>query len=183
MPTYKIVLAGGPGTGKSTTLQALVKKGCCCLEEVSRQVTLEAQQQGITQLFLTDPLLFSQKLLEGRIAQYKKTDTFTEDFCFLDRGIPDVSAYMEYKNEAVPQNFREADQNFRYDQIFFFPIWEDIYNSDNERYESLEEAKKIQYFLRNAYQNLGYNIIEVPKISVEARVDFILKKTKDALSK
>ena len=34
-----------------------------CMEEISRQVTLEAQEKGIEQLFLEDPLMFSEQLL------------------------------------------------------------------------------------------------------------------------
>ncbi|PHR94676.1 MAG: ATPase, partial [Leeuwenhoekiella sp.] len=63
----RIVLIGGPATGKTTLLNALRSRGYQCLEEVSRQVTQAAQQEGVEQLFLTEPLLFSDKLLETRI--------------------------------------------------------------------------------------------------------------------
>ena len=62
-----IVIIGGPGTGKSSIINGLVAKGYCCYPEISREVTLEAQKRGIEQLFLEDPLLFSQMLLDGRI--------------------------------------------------------------------------------------------------------------------
>lgn len=61
-----IVIIGGPGTGKTTLIDGLVQKGFCCYPEISRQVTAQAQQQGIEQLFLENPLLFSELLLEGR---------------------------------------------------------------------------------------------------------------------
>ena len=67
-----IVIIGGPGTGKSTLIEGLIDKGYCCFPEISRQVTLEAKKQGIEQLFLENPLLFSELLLEGRIDQFKK---------------------------------------------------------------------------------------------------------------
>jgi predicted ATPase len=65
-----IVIIGGPGTGKSSVINGLIAKGYCCYPEISREVTLEAQKRGIEQLFLEDPLLFSQMLLDGRIKQY-----------------------------------------------------------------------------------------------------------------
>ena len=43
-----------------------------CMPEISRTITKEAQMSGIDQLFLKDPLLFSELLLEGRIAQYER---------------------------------------------------------------------------------------------------------------
>jgi predicted ATPase len=62
----RIVITGGPGTGKTSLITALESKGYTCLPEISRQVTLEAREKGIDQLFLKDPMLFSYKLLEGR---------------------------------------------------------------------------------------------------------------------
>lgn len=179
----KIVFAGGPGTGKSETIKALSRQGCQCLHEISRQVTLEAQKNGISQLFLKDPLLFSQKLLEGRIQQYREAEKSAGKICFFDRGIPEVSAYMDYKNEEIPDEFQEANWQHRYDQVFIFPIWHKIYAADNQRYESLEEAIVIDKFIRKTYENLGYELIEVPHAGVAARTDFILNHINHAFSK
>lgn len=183
MQTQKIVFTGGPATGKSSTLKKLNQQGFHCLNEVSRQITADAQAKGIAQLFLKDPLLFSQKLLEGRIKQYKQANLTTEKICFFDRGIPEIAAYMEYKNENIPQEFLEANKKHRYDYIFIFPIWDDIYISDKERYESLSEAKKIDKFIRKTYKDLGYKLIEVPRTSVEKRAEFILNHINYAFSK
>ncbi|TXK74743.1 AAA family ATPase [Mesonia sp. HuA40] len=169
----KVLIIGGPGTGKSTTLKALEKKGYTCYPEISREVILDAQKKGIEQLFLTDPLLFSQRLLEGRIDQFKKAE-IQKDTVFIDRGIPDVTAYLDYKKDIYPTYFKEANLQYRYDLVFLFPIWEDIYMRDNERYENLTEAKEIQVFLEQTYRNLGYDLIAVPQDNVNNRVNFIL---------
>jgi predicted ATPase len=92
----KIVLIGGPGTGKTTVLNKLKEKGFFCFHEVSRDVTLKAQNKGIEQLFLTEPLLFSEMLLEGREEQFLSAEKIQENIIFFDRGIPDVHAYMNY---------------------------------------------------------------------------------------
>lgn len=183
MRIRKIVFAGGPATGKSATLKALHQKGCHCMEEVSREVTKEAQAQGIEQLFLEDPLLFSQKLLEKRIEQYQAAEKLVEKVCFFDRGIPEVTAYMNYKNEPIPGDFIEANKKHTYDQVFIFPIWEEIYETDQERYESLEEAIQIDKYIRKTYRDLGYRLIEVPKGSVLSRIDFILNQLQHVITK
>ena len=61
------MVTGGPGTGKSSLIHELKQRGHCCLDEISRQVTLEARKNGIEQLFLTQPLAFSELLLKGRL--------------------------------------------------------------------------------------------------------------------
>ncbi|MBT8318809.1 MAG: ATP-binding protein [Gramella sp.] len=176
MKNRKIVITGGPGTGKSSIIHNLEDKGEKCLHEISRQVTLEAQKEGIDQLFLEKPLLFSEKLLQGRLNQYHEAKAFDADHIFIDRGLPDVVAYMDYFDTTYPQVFHDTCSQHRYDLIFILPPWEEIYTSDNERYESFEEALKISSYLYSTYRRYGYHPIEVPKLSVEKRTNFILDK-------
>ncbi|MCH3885569.1 AAA family ATPase [Tenacibaculum aquimarinum] len=170
----KIVLIGGPGTGKTTVLNELKNLGFSCMEEVSREVTLKAQKEGIDQLFLTQPLLFSEKLLEGRIQQFEEAHKSEQKHVFFDRGIPDVYAYMDFFKTDYPENFKEKGKEYNYTKLFIFPPWKNIYTSDNERYETFEQSQEIDVFLRNAYEEIGYTLIEVPFGSIEDRTNFIL---------
>ncbi len=174
MQKNRIVITGGPGTGKSSLVKNLENKGFNCLHEVSREITLQAQKEGIEQLFLSDPILFSQKLLEARIQRHEVAATLKAQNIFLDRGIPDVVAYMDYLGTSYPEVFSNSCENFTYDRIFILPPWEEIYLSDNERYENYEQAKKIHDFLEKTYLNYGYQPIEVPKDTIEKRAAFIL---------
>lgn len=169
-----IVIIGGPGTGKTTLIDGLVQKGFCCYPEISRQVTAQAQQQGIEQLFLENPLLFSELLLEGRKKQFHDAHQEPHNIVFLDRGIPDVLAYMHYIGDSYPPFFDEACKEHIYTKIFILPPWEDIYVSDQERYENFEQAQLIHDHLVETYQNYGYELIEVPKDTVDKRILFIL---------
>lgn len=170
----KIVITGGPGTGKSTVIGELNRRNFDCMEEISRQVTVEARKNGIEQLFLTDPLLFSEKLLEGRVQQYQDACDLESDLVFFDRGIPDVHAYMEYANQDYPEKFVVNSVKHKYSKVFIMPPWREIYSSDSERYEDFDQALKIHTYLHRAYHELGYEIIEVPTGTVEARTEFIL---------
>jgi predicted ATPase len=170
----KIVLIGGPGTGKSSVLNELITRGFQCMPEVSREVTLEAQKKGIEQLFLTEPLLFSKMLFEGREKQYEQAKLSNADWIFFDRGLPDVFAYLDYSNDSYPGYFKEKSELYKYDHIFAFAPWKKIYTSDNERYESYEESVVIDQHIQRAYEQLGYQIIEVPFGSVRDRSDFII---------
>lgn len=174
MNTKKIVITGGPGTGKSTLINNLIGNGHTCMEEISRQITLDAQKKGIDQLFITDPLLFSELLLKGRQKQFIDADIYKNETVFFDRGIPDVLAYMDYIGDTYPKTFVEACENAKYHQIFILKPWQEIYTSDNERYESFEQALEIHDHLMNAYNRFGYQLIDVPFDTVDNRTQFIL---------
>ncbi|WP_345275953.1 ATP-binding protein [Litoribaculum gwangyangense] len=175
MSTKKIVITGGPGTGKSTIIHDLNQRGFTCLEEISRQVTLEAKKKGIDQLFLTNPLLFSELLLNGRKKQFLDAEMLSDEIVFFDRGIPDVLAYMDFIGNTYPKTFVDACHVAIYDAVFILKPWEAIYTSDNERYESFEQALEIHDNLVNTYKNYNYTLIDVPFNTVEKRTDFILK--------
>ena len=130
---------------------------------------------GIDQLFLKEPLLFSEMLLKGRIKQFTNALNETADVVFIDRGIPDILAYMHYIGDAYPPVFNEACEKHCYTKVFIFPPWEAIYVSDNERYENFEQAKLIHNHLVETYKKYGYQLIEVPKTDLASRITFILK--------
>ena len=174
MNTRKIVITGGPGTGKSSLINELIKRDFTCFEEVSRQVTLDARKNGIEQLFLTKPLRFSELLLEARAQQFIDASKVKAPVVFLDRGLPDVLAYMDYVNSEYPNQFVEACQNHVYDTVFVLAPWQDIFVSDSERYENFDQAVAIHQSLLETYQRFGYDLIDVPFESIEHRADFIL---------
>jgi len=171
----KIVITGGPGTGKSTVIEELCRRSFTCMPEISRQVTLDAKKKGIDQLFVTQPLLFSEMLLNGRVDQYISAEKSSKEIVFFDRGIPDVHAYMNYVSESYPPIYKDKSTLHNYDYVFLMPPWKTIYVTDNERYESFEQSLAIHNHLKDTYEELGYHIIEVPFGTVSDRTDFILQ--------
>lgn len=178
MEQKKVVITGGPGTGKSTVIDKLTKLQFTCMPEISRTITKKAQKSGIDQLFLEDPLLFSNLLLEGRIEQFNKAGLETQKVVFFDRGIPDVFGYLNYLKMDYPDDFINQSLNHRYDTIFMMPPWEEIYTTDNERYESYEQSMVIYQELLLAYHKIGYSITTVPEGDIASRVKFILDTLK-----
>ena len=170
----KIVLTGGPGSGKTTVLNTLGEMGYTIFPELSRQWIQRAQQSGTSDYFDEKPLEFSAALLEGRIQQYQQAEQASSDILFLDRGIPDVFAYLDHRGQ--PHEFpQESLQKYRYDHVFFFPPWKEIYTADAERLETFEKAQTIGKHLDDFYTLLGYHPVHIPEGSVQERCNFILK--------
>lgn len=169
-----IVISGGPGSGKTTIINLLKKRGYTCLDEVSRDIIKEAQKEGIDQLFLSDPEEFSKKVILGREEQFKTSKASDLHMVFMDRGIPDVIAYMDFKNEDSPEAFLNSAKNNCYDFVFLLPPWKKIYRQDNERYETFEEAQAIYEHLKKTYSSFGYEIVEVPVGNLIDRTNYIL---------
>tara|TARA_R110001632_G_scaffold51867_9_gene128986 strand:+ start:1137 stop:1673 length:537 start_codon:yes stop_codon:yes gene_type:complete len=170
----RVLLIGGPSTGKTTLLKELQNRGYPCLEEVSREVIKKAQSQGIEQLFVTEPLLFSELLLRARIVQYEEAAHATSKVVFIDRGIPDTVAYMDFINQSYTDEFTQACHFYIYDAVYVLPPWEAIHTTDEERYEDFAHAQKLQLALIDTYKHYGYIPVEVPIGPVEDRAQFLL---------
>lgn len=185
MTPNRIVITGGPSTGKTSLINELEKKGYNCFHEVIRLMTLEAKEEGNLSSLNTNPIAtvsnpmaFNQKIIAARLEQYKEAKAIDAELVFFDRGIPDVLAYMNYFEQAYGDHFRNIAKIHTYDSIFLLPIWKEIYTVDEERFESFEEALQIHEHLKQSYTQLGYAVIEVPKDTIENRIQFILNQLK-----
>ncbi|HUV78874.1 MAG TPA: hypothetical protein VMW06_12560, partial [Desulfobacterales bacterium] len=86
--------------------------------------------------------------------------------------IPDSIGY--YLLEGLnPDDPIQKSGLWRYKNIFFFERI--TFEKDTVRSEDDEIAAALDGLLNKSYQMLGYEIISVPLMTVEDRVDFILK--------
>ena len=173
----RIVLTGGPASGKTTLLNYIRSRNYFCFPEVSRDITKKAQEQGIPHLFLKDPLAFSQEVWKQRRKHFRQADSLPETSSplFYDRGLPDTVAYHRYTNEYYPEIWDRYCQDNRYDCVFYLPPWKEIYVQDTERYETFAEAEKIAAHLKETYESYKYTVIEIVPGSLEDR--FVQIKT------
>jgi len=181
LKTEKIVITGGPSTGKTSVIKALENRGYYCIHELIREMTASEKEEDASKNFTVNPILsvedpaaFNNTLLKGRIAQYQSIKDTDEKVIFFDRGIPDVHAYMNCFGQPYDEAFEQPAHNFRYDRVLLMPPWREIYATDGERFETYEEAVRIFEFLEKTYQNFGYETVLVPRGSIAERTDFIL---------
>lgn len=164
----RIVITGGPGTGKTVLIRILESMGFLVFHEIIREMTFEAKiQESIDNnasnplAFVQDPYKFNTILLQGRIKQFKSASKLQNQVVFYDRGIPDVLAYMNYFGQPYDDEFKSPGSDLRYDEVIILPPWEAIYCKDNERLENFSEACDIHKSLEMQYLKLGYNPVEL----------------------
>ncbi|HMC01250.1 MAG TPA: ATP-binding protein, partial [Flavobacteriaceae bacterium] len=162
-------------------INELKNRGYYCFEEIIRTLTTEAKKESDSSkhisnpiAFVDDPFHFNTQLLNGRVEQFIQSRILNKEESFFDRGIPDVLAYMDFFEQPYNNLFLEACNNHKYTHVFILPPWEDIYTSDNERFETFDEASKIHDCLIKVYGDFGYDITEVPVGSIAERTNFVI---------
>lgn len=164
----RIVISGCSGGGKSTLLAALAARGYQTFEEPGRRVVRE----GINPA--EDVLGFAARA--ATLAAEDFDAAVSSGFSFFDRSVVDAVAALQRSRIALPDALQTLAARCRYDSpIFLTPPWPEIYQTDAERQHSLEDAVMEYDDLRRAYPAQGYETIILPKASVAARTEFVLR--------
>jgi predicted ATPase len=168
----RIVLTGGPGAGKTSIIDLLSEKGFNIIPEPARTL-IEDYEKNSPHLH---PKISKENRLLFQIAIEKMTikDYLDNKTGFFDRSILDEIGYRNRYNIAINTELDFAAKNYRYDKVFIFPFWKEIYKNDAVRHETTEEAEIVSKYLHDAYVRYGYTPIIVPKFTPEKRLEFIL---------
>jgi len=168
------VITGGPGFGKSVLIEKLRELGYPVGGEIARQIIEQQVANGGDLLPWKDAGGFEKNVMDERIKFLKNIDI--ETVAFSDRGLPDQAAFSMYKGKAISLELKVAiNENYYAKKVFLTPPWRRIYKNDQIRTETFEEAEKIHNFVVEAYQNYGYELIDLPFVSPDERIEFILK--------
>ncbi|MFZ9034828.1 MAG: AAA family ATPase [Francisellaceae bacterium] len=168
------ILTGGPGSGKTSVLKQLRKSGFETVDEVARNIIFKQNEIGGNATHNGDRHKFRSLMLEASIRDFKKHQLSRESI-FFDRGIADLIGYSQLIDNPPDLLLTDAVKRFRYNkQIFIFPPWFEIYCNDKERQQDFSEALNTYRCIKEGYLKTGYDIVEVPLDSIEARVEFIL---------
>jgi predicted ATPase len=169
------VITGGPGSGKTSLIDALEQRGYARSVEAGRALIQDQILIGGHALPWDDRMQFTELMLSWEMRSYRIAQQ-TGGIVFFDRGVVDVLGYLRLIRQPVPEHVRRAVETFRYNRkVFIAPPWPEIFEQDHERKQDFEEAVRTYNALMGAYDACDYELIELPRESFERRVEFVLR--------
>lgn len=178
--TRRIVITGGPCSGKTTLIEALAAKGHAIVGEaailVIDELTAELGLEGQAAWRKENTGAFQVKIIEKQ-AQLEEAavQTSKTGLVFLDRGRPDGIAYCHVYDRPVPVEVEAGCRDLPYDCVFLLDTLKDFDNrADSGRTSDRTRSLLIRDHLKATYEERGFAVIPVPEMPVDERVDFVL---------
>jgi len=112
------ILTGGPGSGKSTLIDALEQAGFARSVEAGRGIIQDQVAIGGRVLPWSDPAVFAEHMLTWEMRSYHIAEQLAGRV-FFDRGVPDVAGYLRLMKLPVPEHVEKAVKLFRYHRRVF----------------------------------------------------------------
>lgn len=167
----RMVVTGGPGTGKSTLIDELARRGLATEPEVARAIL---RKDGGMALRAGDPAGFADAMFDAELSAYRRAEAGSCPILF-DRGFPDIAGFLHLEGLPVPAAIDRACREFRYEgPIFRAPPWSAIYRRDAERIQDWDAAVASDAAVSAAWREYGYSPIDLPLADPAQRADFVM---------
>ncbi|KRB01602.1 ATPase [Devosia sp. Root685] len=166
------IISGCSGGGKSTLLEELARRGFSVIKEPGRRIVAAELAGDGKALPWIDAHAFLREAIALSLEDLERASALPGRV-FFDRGLLDAASGLgEITGEPVLRQF--AGQWRFNTKVFLTPPWPEIYQQDAERQHGLDAAIEEYERLLRDYPALGYDVVELPKVSVTARADFVL---------
>ena len=178
----KVVLTGGACVGKTTLIDLFTAKGYSTLSESGREIYI-AEQERLRKdprynpkFPQTDYVSFEEMVIQR---QLDKEKTLEPGIYFLDRSLVDCLGMSFFQGRLLKSDIRRLISQAGYHKKVFFLSQFGNYENDEQRKESREEMLRMHEEIKRAYILSGFNVVEVPAMTPEERVGFILENLKE----
>ncbi|WP_217371697.1 AAA family ATPase [Paracoccus yeei] len=173
MGDHMFIVTGGPGSGKTSLIGALARQGFRSMPEAGRAIIRDQVRIGGSSLPWSDRSMFAELMLGWELRSWHEARAL-DGPVLMDRGIPDVIGYLTLCGLPVPAHVEAAASLYPYNKrVFIAPFWDAIFTQDSERRQDRQEAEATGRVMAQTYARLGYQMIELPRTSLEDRADFV----------
>jgi len=175
----RVVLTGGPGSGKTSLVEHYQKAGHAIVPEAALQIIQEltrtmglAAQRRWRQKHVIE---FQRLILQRQIELERRGISQAVGLVFLDRGRPDGLAYMHLAEVKPPEDMIALMAEDPYDYVFILDTLEqfDPRPATGRITESREDSLRIQRAIFGVYRDLGCQPVLVPVMPIARRAGWI----------
>jgi predicted ATPase len=175
----RIVLTGGPGSGKTSLVEHYRTAGHATVPEAALQIIQEltrtmglAPQRRWRQKHVIE---FQRLILQRQIELERLGISDAAGLVYLDRGRPDGLAYMHLAGVKPPEDMIALMAENPYDNVFILDTLEqfDPRPSTGRNPESREDSLCLQRAICGVYHDLGYQPVSVPVMPIAQRAGWI----------
>ena len=166
------VITGASCSGKTTLIDQLSGNGFKTVPEVAREYIKKEKGKGRTIAEIRE----DQAALTSRVYNImieREHGLRIDEVAFLDRGLPDAFAFFRYAgmnpNEIILDCFQ-----YRYASVFMLDRLP--YQRDGVRAADDTTAAYFDSWMVRDYSAIGYNVVRVPVLPPEERLEFVLGK-------
>ena len=168
------IITGGPGAGKTSVLENLALKGYSYIPETARQIIKERLSKGLPPR--PDPTSFAQQIFAQDWKNFALNSSIPT-LLFYDRSFMDSACMLFESNMESYNKVKGIHLANRYNnRVFITPPWKEIYRNDRERDQTFEQSIEVYKRLEKWYGEHGYEMVVLPKDTVENRAKFILSQ-------
>ncbi|WP_145206883.1 AAA family ATPase [Sphingobium sp. B2] len=167
------IITGGPGSGKTSLIEALAAQGVHHMPEAGRAIIRDQVAIGGAALPWANRAAYAELMLGWELRSWHEAHDRAGPVIF-DRGVPDVIGYLHLCSLPVSAHVSQAADLFRYQRrVFIAPPWREIFGQDAERKQDWAEAQATYEAMVTVYASLGYELVKLPLAPVSERARFV----------
>ena len=168
-----VVVSGCSGGGKSALLAEMARRGYQIMPEPGRQIVKEQTYVGGDGLPWVNARKFAE-LCVSRAAHFYNTARPGDGYVLFDRSMVDNICALARLGLPTPDSLRNALRLYRYAKnVYLAPPWEELFHNDAERRHPFADAVAEYRHLVERYPVHGYEVVELPKLGIRDRADFL----------